>query len=315
MSKKVVVFGGGTGITQLLLGLKLFPVDITAVVSVADDGKSTGKLREEFHIPAVGDIRNVIVSLSDVDDSIKKLLQYRFNTYSDLNGHPIGNLIMTSMYDMTGSLKKSIDVLSKFLNVKNTVLPLSEDCLTLAARTDDGEEIVGQAKISHAGKVYDKLYYLEEPHVLPEVVDAIINADMIIFSIGSLFTSIMPHIIAKEVVDAIDKSKAKILYTANAVTQPGETNGLTLSGHVKLLNKYLGKRKIDTVIAANTTISEDIVMKYSTEEQKDLVVLDKDVIDSMGINLILCDMLTIQNSMIRHDSLKLATCIFNELMR
>ena len=135
MNKNIVIFGGGTGSNVLLSGLKYFPVSITAVVCVSDNGRSTGKLREEFNMPAIGDIRNVITSLADTDDKIKELLSYRFNTSSDLNGHPIGNLIMVGMYNLTGSLTESIKVLSKFLNVKANVLPISEDNLTLIGKT------------------------------------------------------------------------------------------------------------------------------------------------------------------------------------
>ena len=141
MKKKVVVFGGGTGLSFLLKGLKQFPVDIIAVISVSDDGRSTGKLREEFLMPAMGDIRQVLANLSDADDEIKDLLEYRFDTYSDLDGHPVGNLMMVAMYNMTGSLRESIKVLSSFLGVNHKVLPLSEDYLTLTCETMDGDII------------------------------------------------------------------------------------------------------------------------------------------------------------------------------
>ena len=155
MNKKIVVFGGGTGISYLLKGLNLFPVDITAVISVSDNGSSTGKLREEFVMPAMGDIRKVITSLSDVDNKIKDLLEYRFNTYSDLNGHPIGNLLMVGMYNMTGSLKESIEVLTNFLNIRHKVLPLSEDYLTLMGETIDGKIITGEEEIYSHTDLYD----------------------------------------------------------------------------------------------------------------------------------------------------------------
>jgi len=312
--KKVVVFGGGTGITQLLSGIKLFPVDITAVVTVADNGRSTGILREEFDMPAVGDIRKVVLSLSDVDSKIKELLHYRFDTSSDLNGHPIGNLIMVGMYNMTGSLKESIAVMSKFLNVKHKILPLSEDNLTLMGKTEDGMVLEGEHTITEANKLIKKLYYKKEPKVLPEVLKEIEKADMIIFSMGSLYTSILPHIICKEIKTAIDKTKAKILYTCNAVTQPGETPDFAVSNHIKILNNYLGKRKVEYVVAANTTIPQHIVEKYATAEQKDLVLVDSEEVKKLNCILIESDILTIKDNMIRHKSLKLATAIFNLLM-
>lgn len=315
MNKKVVVFGGGTGISYLLSGLKQFPIDITAVISVCDDGSSTGKLRQEFNIPAIGDIRKVIISLSNVDEDIKKLLAYRFDTYSDLNGHPIGNLIMVGMYNITGSLKDSISVLSEFLDVKSKVLPLSEDNLTLVGKTILNKEIVGESEITLSNEKFASFYYKEEPKVLKEVLDAVNEADLIIFSMGSLYTSILPHILCKELISAIDKSSAKIMYTCNAVTQPGETDGFKVSNHLDILNKYLGKKKIDMVVAASSKIPKDIVKKYSTTEQKDLVLIDKDKIKKLNCELISGDILTIENNTIRHNSLKLANLIFNCLMR
>ena len=266
MNKKIVVFGGGTGISFLLRGLKKFPVDITAVISVSDNGSSTGKLREEFFMPAMGDVRKVIVNLSDADDKIKELLQYRFDTYTDLDGHPVGNLIMVAMYNITGSLKESIKVLGDFLNVRHKILPLSEDYLTLMAETEDGEIIHGESEIGHDRRKIKKLFYDEDPNVDKEVLDEINSCDLIIFSIGSLYTSIIPHLLSNDVIDAIDKSKARILYTCNAVGQVFETEDFTVSDHVNMINKYLGKRKIDAVIAANSNLPTDVLDKYISSE-------------------------------------------------
>lgn len=315
MNKKIVVFGGGTGISYLLKGLNLFPVDITAVISVSDNGSSTGKLREEFLMPAIGDIRKVITSLSDVDIKIKDLLEYRFNTYSDLNGHPIGNLMMVAMYNMTGNLKEAIEVLTKLLNIKHKVLPLSEDYLTLMGETTEGKIIEGEEAITKEKTKYKRLFYKEEPKIEQEVLKEIENADLIIFSMGSLYTSILPHLISKEITNALDKTKAPILYTSNAVTQPGETDNYKVSDHIKVLNKYLNKRKIDVVIAPNTKIPDKIVKKYETSEQKDLVKIDKENIKKLNCKLIESDNLTIENNRIRHDSLKIANEVFNYLMR
>ena len=202
MNKKVVVFGGGTGISHLLRGLKDFPVDITAIISVSDNGSSTGKLREEFLMPAMGDIRNVIVNMSDANDKIKELLQYRFDTYTDLNGHPIGNLIMVGMYNITGSLKESIKVLSDFLNVRHNILPLSEDYLTLMAETENGDIISGEEAIGHDEREFKRLFYDEEPTIDDEIISEVESADLIILSIGSLYTSIMPHLLSKSIIKA-----------------------------------------------------------------------------------------------------------------
>ena len=315
--KKVVVMGGGTGISYLLKGLKDFPVDITAVITVSDNGRSTGKLREEFHIPAVGDIRKVITNLSQIDDPIKKMISYRFNTSSDLDGHAVGNLILTAMLDITGSLKDSIASLSKLLDVRHTVLPISEESnLTLMGLDTDGNIIEGEEQITQAHRKFEKIFYKNEPKVLPEVLTAIKEADLIIFSMGSLYTSVLPNIICKEVKEAFNKAKAPIMYLSNIVTQPGETDGFTVGDHVKLLNKYLDKKKVDVVVASNTKISDKMAKKYETEEQKDPVLIDYKELEKIGVELIEDDLLIIDDdNTLKHNSLKLSSLIFLYLMR
>ncbi len=316
MRKKVIVFGGGHGANYFLKGLKEFPLDIVAVISVSDNGRSTGKLRKEFNMPAMGDIRNVIVSLSNIDNDLKESLQYRFHTNSDLNGHPLGNLILASMYQKTGSFKKSIDMFSTLVNLKHKVLPLSEDYLTLMGETIDGEIVEGECNLPLVDKKYKRIFYKENPTVLQEVLDEIEKADAIIFSMGSLYTSIIPHLLCPQIIDALKSTKKEKIYICNAVTQPGETDDYTVSDHVKELNKYLKYSKIDAVVAANTKISEKIVKKYSNEEQKSLVKIDKKNLDAIGCKLIKSDMLFIdEDNYIRHDSIKLATTIFSYLMR
>ena len=307
MYKKVVVLGGGTGISYLLRGLKDFPVDITAVITVSDNGRSTGKLREEFHTPAVGDIRKVITNLSQIDEPIKDMMSYRFKTSSDLDGHAVGNLILTAMLDITGSLKASIAHLSKILDVRHTVLPISEDSdLTLMGEDEEGNVI----------RKIQKIYYKHEPKVLPEVITAIKDADLIIFSMGSLFTSVLPNIICEQVKDAFNKTKAPIMYLCNIVTQPGETDNFTVGDHVKLLNRYLDKKKLDVVIANNKKVSEAMAKRYETEEQKDPVLIDRDVLEDIGIELIEDDLMIIDSdNTLKHNSLKLSSLIFSYLMR
>lgn len=316
MNKKIVVFGGGTGISYLLKGLKNFPVDITAVIAVSDNGRSTGRLREEFHTPAVGDIRKVITSLSGIDEPIKKMMEYRFNTSSDLDGHALGNLILTAMLDMNGSLKDSIAYLSKLLDVRHTVLPISEDSkLTLMGKDFEGNIIEGEHQITSANRQFEKIYYKEEPEVVPEVIAAIKEADLIIFSMGSLYTSVLPNIICKEVQDAIVESTAPTMYLCNVVTQPGETDKFTVGDHVELLNRYLEKNKLDVVIASNTKIDKKIAKKYYTEEQKDPVPIDHKRLKELGVELIEDDLIIIEDNILRHNSLKLSSLIFSYLMR
>ena len=313
-NKKVVVFGGGTGLSYLLRGLQEFPIDITAVITVSDNGRSTGKLRKEFHTPAVGDIRHVMTEISKADKPIRDMMSYRFKTYSDLDGHAVGNLILTAMLDITGSLEKSIKYLSKILEVKSNILPISEDDLTLVGKTKDGEYIEGEEEITLANKEIVQISYKNEPKVLPKVIKAVNEADLIVLSMGSLYTSILPNIICNEVKLAIEDSHADILYCCNVVTQPGETDNFTVSDHIKMINKHLGNKKVNAVIANNAPIDKEIAKKYATAEGKDAVVIDYDNLEKMNVTVIDDDLVTIEDKMIRHDSLKLSFLIYSYLV-
>lgn len=315
MKKKIVVFGGGTGLSSLLTGLKDFPVEITAVITVSDNGRSTGKLREEFSTPAVGDIRKVLTNLSDLPEEIKSIMEYRFETYSDLDGHPLGNLVLTAMLNKTKNLKKSIEYLSKLLDVKHKVLPLSEDYLTLMGETYDGKIIEGEANLTKAHTKYKKIFYKETPHVEKDVLKAVKEADLIILSMGSLYTSILPHLLCKQIIEAINTSQAKVMYLCNAMTQPGETDNFGVSDHIDILEKYLGTNSIDVVVASNTKLDSKILEKYETEEQKDPVIIDYENLKNRKLEIIESDLLTTKDNTIRHNSLKLSSIIFSYLMR
>lgn len=314
-NKKVVILGGGTGSSRVLMSLKDLPLDITAVITVSDDGSSTGKLRKEFNIPGMGDIRKVLSNLSTLPAEIKEVMEYRLSTNSDLNNHAIGNLALIAYLKKTGSMQKSIERLSKLLQVKHTVLPLSEDVLTLMGKTENGEIIEGEENITKSGKKYDEIFYKEEPHVVPEVIEKIHEADLVIISIGSLYTSILPHLICKDIVKAINETDAKIMYLCNAMTQPGETDGFGVSDHVATLEKYIGKDTIDVVVASNTIIEDEMLKKYETEEQKDQVRIDKENMKDKKYELIEEDLVTTEEGKITHNSLKLSSVIFSYLMR
>lgn len=313
MNKKVVVLGGGTGLSSLLRGLKQFPLDITAIVSVCDDGKSTGKLRKEFNIPAVGDIRRVIVSLSETEPLIEQLLNYRFSTSSDLNNHTVGNLLLTALANITGNISDGIESLEKILNLKGKVLPLTEDNVTLMGKMEDGTIIEGEHNITHDHRKILDVFYKENPKVNPNAIDAVKKADLIILSMGSLFTSIMPNLVCKEMQKAIDKSSAKIMYVCNMTTQPGETDGFKVSDHVRLLNKYLGKRKINIVAANSGHVDSDVARRYSSLENKDIVELDKENIPK-DVKIISSNLVNIEDNLIRHDAIKLSSYIFTSLL-
>lgn len=313
MNNKVVVLGGGTGLSVLLSGLKKFPLDLTAIVSVSDNGSSTGKLRSEFNTPAVGDIRRVLISLSETEPLVEKLFNYRFKTTSDLNGHTVGNLILTAAKEITGNLSDGIESLSKVFNLKGKVVPLTEDNVTLMASMSDGSIIKGECEITKSNKKIKKVYYEEEPIITPLAIRSIREADIILLSMGSIYTSIIPNLINKEVIDAIDNSNGKIIYVCNMMTQPGETDNFKVSDHVELLNSYLGKRKIDKVLVNNKIIDKDMLNKYQNEEQKDLVVIDYDKLNN--VELIEDNYFIVKDGMIRHDALKLAFSIFSEIYK
>lgn len=316
MNKKIVVFGGGTGLSYLLKGLKDFPLDITAVITVSDDGRSTGKLREEFHVPAVGDIRKVLSSLSSTSSEIKQMLEYRFKTTSDLDGHALGNLILISLLDITGSLKTSIKELCTLLDIKNQVLPLTEDAsVTLMAEMTDNSIVEGEASITKSEKKVKRLFYKEQPKILDGVKTAIHDADLIIFSMGSLYTSIFPHLICNEIIKCLDNAKAPLMYICNIVTQPGETDNFTVSDHIKLIDKYLGRHKLDVVIASNSKINAEMAERYATEERKDPVKIDYPALSKLDAEFIEADLLTVADNTLKHHSQKLSTLIFSYLMR
>ncbi len=311
MNKKIVVLGGGTGMSALLKGLKEFPVDLSAIVSVCDDGKSTGKLREEFGTVAVGDVRKVLVALSATKESeLEQLLDYRFITGSGLNGHTVGNILLVASNNIYGNLSNGIEALSKFFALKGKVIPLTEENVHLVAQMEDGTVIEGEHHITAAKKSIENIYYKEDPKPTPEAIQAISEADIIILSMGSIFTSVVPNLIIPEIIQAIDESKAPILYACNIMTQPGETDEFKVSNHINLLNHYLGNKKISYVVANNSTIDEEIRHKYETAEQKDPVILDPENIDP-SVTIIADDYLTINNELIRHDSIRIATDIFS----
>lgn len=311
--KKIVVLGGGTGQSVLLSGLKRFPFDITAVVSVCDDGKSTGKLREEFNIPAMGDIRRVLIALSETEEIIGKLVNYRFKTNGNFDGHTVGNIILTALSDIYGSMSEGIKHITKILNLKGTVLPLTDDSVTLVGEMEDGSTVVGEHHITESDLKIKKVFYKKQPKVNKKVIEKIKSADAIVLSMGSVFTSIIPNLICKDVIKAIDESDARIIYVCNLFTQPGETDGFKVSDHINLLNSYLGEKKIDTIITNSEKISKTLLKKYETEEQKDLVINDPENININNIRKPLVSLA--DDGTLKHDSVKLGLEIMNLLTK
>lgn len=311
--KKVVVFGGGTGLSCMLSGLKLFPIDVTTVIAVSDNGSSTGILKEELDIPAVGDVGKVLLAMSTVDEDFVNLLQYRFSKDGSLHNHPVRNIMLAALIDLKGNLTEATKYMSKMLGISGTVLPLTEEKVDLVGKGVD-KEYFGEEEVSLNIKDIDRLTYDHDIHVNAEIIDKIKEADLIIFSPGSLYTSIVPHLLSKDVRNAIVAADAPLMYVSNLVTQPGETDDYKVSDHLNILNKYLIDRKIDYVIANNAVIDKDILERYVTTENKRPVMLDSAIIKGMGINVIEDDIFSIESGKVRHDALKTAYLIFSFLM-
>ena len=313
MDKKIVVLGGGTGQSILLSGLKKFPFDITSIVSVCDDGKSTGKLRKEFNIPAMGDLRRVLIALAETEDVVEKFVNYRFkNNDSELDGHTVGNVLLTVLADIYGNMSNAVSQFSKILNMRGKVVPFTNDNIILMGEMEDGSIVEGEHNITANHKKIKKVYYKKKVKVNKDVIKSIKESDAIILSMGSVFTSIIPNLLCPEVIDAIDNSNAKIIYICNIMTQPGETDDYKVSDHINLLNSYLGKRKIDIVMTNSEKISKKIQRKYETLEQKDLVIVDD---KNIKIEHIKKPFIKIEDSIIRHDSIKVGLEIMNILIK
>jgi len=306
---RVVVIGGGTGLSTMLRGLKEKPVDITAIVTVADDGGSSGILRSELQIPPPGDIRNVLAALADVEPMLSKVLQHRFQNGNGLAGHSLGNLILAAMSEITGDFVTGIKELSKVLAVRGRVLPASGQAIILKAEMTDGRIIVGESKIPQAkGKI--KRVFLEPPNAQPleEALDAISEADAIVIGPGSLYTSILPNLLVPGMAQMIVESRAVKMYVCNVMTQPGETDGFSVSEHLQALDDHVGGRLVDFVIVNNGEITDPIIDVYA-EKGASPVKLDLEHVSSSGYQVI-ADQLVHYDKYLRHDAKRLSDHIF-----
>lgn len=310
--KKVVIFGGGTGLSCILSGLKLFPIDVTTVIAVSDNGSSTGKLKEELNIPAVGDVGKVLLSMANVDEDFIDLLSYRFQKGS-LNTHPVRNIVLAALIDLKGNLTEATKYMCKLLDIKGTVLPLTGEKIDLVGEST-GKEYFGEEAVSRNIRNISRLTYDHDIKIEQEIQEKIGEADLIIFSAGSLYTSIIPHLLAPEVRNALEETRAPLLYISNLVTQPGETDIQTVSRHVEILNEYLGSRKIDLVVANNGTVDENVRERYLSAENKRIVQVDHITLEKMGVQIIEDDIFCIEDEKIRHNALKTAFLIFSYLM-
>lgn len=251
---KITVIGGGTGIPVILKSLRKEAVDITAVVTVADDGGSSGELRNAMQLTPPGDLRNVLLAMSDMPKFYERVFQYRFNEADGaLAGHPLGNLIIAGISEMQGSTYNAIQILTKFFHITGKIFPSSEQPLTLHAVFKDGHEVSGESSIASYQGMIDHVYvtntYNDDlPKASRKVVEAILQSDMIVLGPGSLFTSILPNLVIPEIKEALRVTEAEVVYICNIMTQYGETEQFSDADHVAVLNQHLGRDLIDTVL-------------------------------------------------------------------
>ncbi len=311
---RVVIIGGGTGLPVLLRGLKQYPVDITAIVTVADDGGSSGRLRDDLHIPPPGDIRNVLAALSDVEPLIEEMFQHRFKTSNELSGHSLGNLILAAMTSITGNFVHAIQEMSKVLNVHGKVLPAANTSVVLHAEMEDGSIISGESKIPYSGKKINRVFLT--PHniqPLPETVQAIRQADLIIIGPGSLYTSILPNLLVPKLGKEVCRSKAKKIYICNLMTQAGETYGFTASDHVKAIHDHVGCTCINAILVHNQEIPKDIQLRYN-QELAHPVKYDMPNLFDMGLEIVHGDIAELEKGALRHDPKKVAGILYKMLL-
>ncbi len=311
-NKKIVGIGGGTGLSTLLEGLKHWTKNITAIVTVTDDGGSSGRLRKDFNMLPPGDIRNCIVALAESSSLLSELFQYRFKGSSSLSGHPFGNLFIAAMNEITGSFAKGILEASHILNIKGQVLPATLENVVLGAVFADGTVVQGQTKIISYPSPIRKIFLLpEQPKAYTGVIHACAEAEIIILGPGSLFSSVLPNLLVDGVAQAIRASRAKKVYVSNIMTQPGETDGFSASQHLAEVEKYLGCR-MDYVLLHASTIPQHLLQKHarshSYEVKQDRAYMNRRT-------KIIREEVVSGHKFIRHDPLKTAKAIFKNVSK
>lgn len=308
---KVVVLGGGSGISVVLRGLKYLPIELTAIVSVADDGGSSGVLRKEFNSPPPGDLRNVLIALSDVEPIIENVFQYRFKEESSIGAHPLGNLLIMAMNEITGNMRDAVDKLRKLFNIKAKILPATLEKVVLYAETESGKIIEGESNIPYANEKIKRVFYKNKRKAPQENLKVLEEADLIVFGIGSLYTSLIPNLLLEGVKESLKKTKGKVVYVCNAMEQPGETQNYSASDHIKAIEEVIGKGIIDEVIVDSRTIPEDILDRYK-KQKSNKVLIDNERIKETGIKLRDRDILEIDSKgMVRHHPYKLAATLYS----
>lgn len=303
-NKKVVVIGGGHGQSTICRGIKnIDNLDISAIVTVADDGGSTGRLRRKFHIPAMGDIRNVMISLSANDDLMTDLMDYRFDdpdgTEEDIAGHNLGNLILTALTQSCGSFLEAVQRIQSILNVKGKIIPATSQVITLYAQMEDGVIVRGEANIPDVNNRIRKVFYETYVRAEQEAIQAIEEADLIIYGIGSVYTSILPNVIIPDIRSALNRAKGKKVYFCNAMSQPGETDGYSVEDHVDALIRH--GAPVDEVVIASDVIPQESIKAYG-EQGSTVVHLKKEEHDYLIRKE---SLLYFDGHLVRHDPSKI----------
>ena len=311
----IVAIGGGTGLSTLLSGLKRYSSHITAIVTVADDGGSSGVLRRELGVLPPGDIRNCLAALSTEEPLLTRLFQYRFSAGSGLEGHSFGNLFLSALSAITGSLETAITASSRVLAVQGQVVPATNADVRLWAELEDGTTIEGESAIGNARSPIVRMGCLpEKPPALPRALEAIAHADLILLGPGSLYTSLLPNLLVPELVTAIQRSRAPRLYICNLMTQPGETDGLDVSGHLRAIEAQLAslgvsKRLFDCVLAQEP-IRESTLLSHYRKLGAEPVICDSRQLQQEGFDVMQAPLQGSRpTATLRHDPRSLALAV------
>ena len=305
---KFVAIGGGTGLPVLLKGLKQHTSNITAIVNVADDGGSSGVIKNEFDILPPGDIRNCLLALAENEGKIKELFDYRFCRGKELAGHNLGNLLLAGMSDLKGDFYSAVQEFEKILAVRGKVLPSTLSKVTLNAETSSGMVIQGQTGINETEEKIESVFLIpKKPDPSPGVIEAILAADVVVLGPGSLFTSVLPNLLVGAVKEALRKTSAKIFYVCNIMTEPGETGGYDASDHYCALSKHLGHGVIDSIVVNNEKVPESLRAKYG-EGLVSPVLYNANRLKKLGLEVVEASLVD-KGKYIRHDPIRLSQAI------
>lgn len=308
---KIVAVGGGTGLSMLLRGIKNITNNVTAVVTVGDDGGSSGRLREEMGVLPPGDIRNCIAALADDEDLVTKLFQYRFRNGEGLEGHSFGNLFLTALCSITGDMVRAVKESSNVLSIRGRVLPSTLDDMKLVAEMEDGRIIHGESNIPEAhGKIKRLFTDPQNCHALADVISAIREAELIILGPGSLYTSVIPNLLIQEISHEIAKSNAKKIYVCNIMTQPGETDGYSVCDHINAIMKHAGSKKVIEAVLVNDFMPSNLAKKYEMAGSYP-VKLDFENLKKLGVKLVTRKLIEdSKEGLVRHSSNRVARAIY-----